>query len=237
MSTRRSILVAASLALMVSQIPTRAEVSAEVDVQGRYVRTVVFANASIRNARVWSIQRAKTGFYPLNPAGDENGDLWPLIVDQTAGELKPWVVWSRFNGTDYDLAWSTFRGTWRQTAWVEARPAPGDDLDPSIAFDAEGRPHMVWWRNEGGRGRVYVSIFLVSRWMIAYPVSDEAVDSVHPQVSIRLDGKIEVSYDTPAGRVTRVVTFARPSTITDDVTPFGRMTVTQETASNQTLSD
>lgn len=210
--------------------PARAEVAAEVDVQGNYVRTVVFSNSSVRNARVWGGPKEKIGFRNLNPTGDDNGDLWPLIVDQTAGERKPWVLWSRFNGADFDLAWSTFQaGSWREVSWLEAAPASaGDDLDPDAAFDADGRPHVVWWRNEGGIGRVYLSVFLVTRWMPAFLVSDLSIDSLHPSVTIRPDGKIEVAFDTPGGRVVRVVAFGRPSTITDDVTPFGRMTVTEE---------
>jgi hypothetical protein len=235
MNTFRDIVVTVVVALVLASIPVHAEVSAETDVQGRYVRTVIFSNASVRNVKVWTVQRAKVGFSPLNPYGDDNGDLWPLIVDQTAGAFRPWVVWSRFNGTDYDLAWSTFEGSWRAPAWVQAGPAAGDDLDPSVSFDSDGRPYMAWWRNEGGRGRVYLSVFLVSRWMLAYPVSDEGIDSVHPQVTVRADGKIVVSYDTPAGKVTRVVVFSRPSTITDDVTPFGRMTVTEDSGSGNNL--
>lgn len=230
MKQRSSVLVAL-LALACGLGGTaRAEVAAEVDVQGNYVRTVVFSNASVRNARVWGGPREKIGFRHLNPEGDDNGDLWPLIVDQTVGERKPWVLWSRFNGGDFDLAWSTFQaGSWHEVSWLEAAPSgAGDDLDPDADFDADGRLHAVWWRNEGGIGRVYLSVFLVTRWMQAYPVSDPAIDSVHPTVTVLPDGKIEVAYDTPGGRVVRVVAFGRPSTITDDVTPFGRMTITEE---------
>lgn len=211
--------------------PARAEVAAEVDVQGNYVRTVVFSNASVHRARVWGVPKEKKiGFRNLNPDGDQNGDLWPLIVDQTVGERKPWVLWSRFNGQDFDLAWATFQaGSWREVAWLEAAPpAVGDDLDPDADFDADGRLHTVWWRNEGGIGQVYLSVFLVTRWMPAYRVSDPSMDSVYPSIALLPDGKIEVTFDTPGGRVVRVIAFARPSTITDDVTPFGRMTITEE---------
>lgn len=239
MNTSRSALALLVAALVLTQMPARAEVAAETDIEGRYVRTVVFSNASVRNLKIWSVQREKIGYYPLNPSGDDNGDLWPLIADQPVGEFKPWVVWSRFNGADFDLAWSTFRkGSWRDVTWVEDAPSSlGDDLDPAIAFDGEGRPHLVWWRNEGGTGRVYLSLFLVSRWMPAFLVSDQTVDSVQPDIEVRPDGTIEISYDTPAGRITRVVKFARPATITDDVTPFGRMTVTHESSSSDSLSN
>lgn len=230
---RNALFAPAIVAAILASGPSLAEVSAETDALGNYVRTVVLTNASVRNLRVWAVQRLKTNFHPLNADGDLNGDLWPMIEDQPVGERKPWVVWSRWNGTDLDLAWSFFRdGAWIPTAWVESGTTRGqDDLDPDIAFDADGRAHIVWWRNENGQGRVYLSIYLVSRFMTAFPVSDAGIDSVYPQVNVRPDGKIEVSYETPSGRVVRVVTFARPTTITDDVTPFGRMNVTQESGS------
>lgn len=233
-----SFAVALALAACAWDGPARAEVSAETDSQGNYIRTAVFYNSSVRNAKIWSVQREKTGFRPLNRTGDDNGDLWPLIADQTVGEFKPWVIWSRFNGADYDLAWSIYRsGAWTTTLWVEPAPsAPGDDLDPDLAFDMEGRPFITWWRNEAGTGRVYFSVFLATRWMTAYPVSEPGVDSVFPDLSIRPDGTIEVSYDTPEGRMVRIVTFAGPSTITDDVVPWGTVTLGPPSKANS-LSD
>jgi hypothetical protein len=229
-----SVLVALLALVWGAGSAARAEVAAEVDGQGNYVRTVVFSNSSVRNSRVWGGPKEKLGYRNLNPAGDLNGDLWPLIVDQTAHERKPWVLWSRYNGSDFDLAWSTFEsGSWREVSWLEGAPAEaGDDLDPDAEFDTDGRPHVVWWRNEGGVGRVYLSVFLVTRWMPAFRVSDPSIDSVHPTITLLPDGKIEVAFDTPGGRVVRVVAFGRPLTITDDVTPFGRMTVTEERPEN-----
>lgn len=229
-----SVVAALALASCVWDVPARAEVSAETDFQGNYLRTAVFYNASVRNAKIWSVQREKAGFHPLNRTGDDNGDLWPLVADQTVGEFQPWVIWSRFNGADYDLAWANFRsGAWSPVVWIEPAPsAPGDDLDPDLAFDANGRPYLVWWRNENGTGRVYLSVFLSTRWMTAFPVSEPGVDSVFPDVTVLPDGKIEVAYDTPEGRMVRIVTFARPSTITDDVTPWGSMAAGPPTAAD-----
>ena len=62
------------------------------------------------------------------------------------------------------------------TAWVyPVDSIAGDDLDPSLAVDESGRPYLAWWRNNSGQGRVYMSIFLATQWMIAYPVTEPGV--------------------------------------------------------------
>lgn len=234
MKTRSSLrlaVVLASIAAVAS--PARAEVAAEIDATGNYLRTVVTTNSSLRNLRIWSVNKIRPLFYPLNPQGDVSGDLWPVIAENPTDGRKPVVAWSRFNGTDFDLAWSRWTASgWTPVQWVEGQPAvAGDDVDPSLTFSAEGRPHIAWWRNERGTGRVYLSLFLVSRWMAAYPVSDAGVDSYDPVVTVLPDGKIRVEYTTAAGRVTRVLAFTRPDTITDDVTPMDRFTITESTTS------
>lgn len=210
--------------------PVRAEVSAETDSSGNYLRTVVLSNASTRNVRIWSVVKSKSTLHPLNPAGDLNGDLWPVIGETLGIERTPWVLWSRYTGAGYDIAysrWSRAAFDWEPVAWLASPTQPGDDLSPALAFDAGNRPYAAWWRNEGGVGRVYLSLWLVTRWMDEYAVSDPGVDSVNPSIAVLSDSRIQIEYDTPDGHVTRIVGFNRPTTITDDITPFGRMTVEQ----------
>ena len=69
-------------------------------------------------------------------------------------------------------------------------------------------------------GRVYLSIFLSTRWMVAYPVSDVGVDSRYPSIQVQDGPKIVVTFGTPEGEVTKVIHFKRPDTITDDLNPF-----------------
>lgn len=213
--------------------PALAEVSAETDPTGNYLRTIVSTNSSLRNLRIWTVTKIRPNYYPLNPQGDLNGDLWPLIAENPVDGRRPFVVWSRFTGSQFDLGWSRWTASgWTPIQWVEPAPAvPGDDLDPSVAFSGEGRPHLVWWRNENGVGRVYLSLFLVTRWMSAFPVSDAGIDSYDPVVTVLADGKIRVEYTTAAGRVVRLIAFTRPDTITDDVTPMDRFTITETTTS------
>jgi hypothetical protein len=201
-----------------------AEVSVEVDDTGQYKRTVVLGNASEKNLRIWSILRAKDGLYPLNPDGDANGDLWPTIEENPHQGGLPWVVWSRSNGQDLDLAWSRWDGAaWLPTQWVESTTTAGDDLDAVLEFDAQdgGRPYTAWWRDEGGFGQIYLSVFLNSRWMSPYRVSDADEDSRYPEIEFHDDGTVDVTYDTDRGLITRTLAITFPDTIRDDIVPLG----------------
>jgi hypothetical protein len=227
MRTHRNLLAAiALLAATGYAFEVRAEVAAETDVSGNYLRTAIVAGASTKRLKIWSVTRLRPLSYALNPGGDVNGDLWPLVAENPHDANRPWVVWSRYTGAGYDLAWARWLQTgWTRPAWVEepGEAAHGDDLDPRVAFASTGRPYLVWWRNEGGIGRVYLSIFLESRWMAAYPVSSEGVDSRSPGIVLLDDGRMQIDYDTPAGHVVDFVTLNRPLSITDDIDPMARI--------------
>jgi hypothetical protein len=227
---RTSALAAAvALVVCIGGSPLQAEVAAEVDPMGSYLRTVVFTNASVNNPKIWSTHRNRPSFVALNPDGDSNGDLFPVIVEDAARFNSPWVAWSRFNGEDYDLAWSRWNDGWSEIRpVVSAFGSAGDDLDPTLSLDASGRPFLAWWRNEQGVGRVYVSVFLSSRWSDPRAVSDAGVDSRYPKLSV--DGSlIAVSYTTASGAEERFTVFAPgPDSINDDLNPFETFSPVEE---------
>jgi hypothetical protein len=229
MDKRRSVVVAvALLAVLGCAFGARAEVSAELDSQGNYVGMYILSNSSVKNLKIWTAKRGVTNYVPLNPDGDPNGDLWPYHVENPLEYNHPMVVWSRFNGVDYDLAWSRWRfDAWSPISWLESAPYElGDDLDPHLIIDeADGRPYVAWWRDDGGVGRIYLSLFLDTVWMDAYPVSLEGEDGRYPTVTLQEDGTIRVDYETPLGPVSRIVIFARPHTITDDLNPFDTLSM------------
>jgi hypothetical protein len=225
MRTRRSILAAVVLSLVAAGFSggVRAEIAAETDAAGRYVRTVVLTSAAGGDLNIWSVERRWTHLAPLNPGGDMNGDLWPTIAEDPGQHRIPWVVWSRFTGSEYDLAWSRFiPGGWAGIEWVESPGGArsGDDLDPVLAFDSRGLAILVWWRNEGGIGRVYATSFQDVGWMPALLVSDRGVDSRSPQVTVLPYDQISVAFSTPTGRVVRDLTGYLPLTILDDIDPI-----------------
>ena len=61
-------------------------------------------------------------------------------------------------------------------------------LDPALTLDLSGRPYVAWWRDEQGIGRVYLSLFLDTRWMDPLAVSDAGIDSRYPAVAV--DGEV-----------------------------------------------
>jgi len=217
-------LLSVALALVVLAPTASAEIAAETTPDGAYWRTVARGNASTKNLRIWGMARESADVHPLNPGGDVNGDLWPAILEVPQDGMRPFVVWSRFNGYDFDLAWSRWNDDtgWAEIRWVAGPvPAPGDDLDPVLAGDpVRGRPHAVWWRDVGGRGEVYLSLFLVHRWMQPYLVSDAGEDARFPSVELLDETTIRITYETPAGTRVRVVKFHPPTTITDDLNPL-----------------
>lgn len=226
MNTLPRLFAGALLAGLAVAPSVRAEVSAQTNGVGVYVRTVVYANASVQNPRIWSVNRPRSGYVALNPAGDATGDLFPVIAESRTQSRWPWVMWSRFNGSDYDLVWSRWLGTrWSPIAPVEPVRSSDDALEPALAFGVDGRPFAVWLSEGTGPATVTVSVFLASQWMTPFRVSDLGEDASNPSIAVLPDGRIQVGYDTPDAHVTRIVAFARPMTITDDLSPFGVVTV------------
>lgn len=227
MRSQRSLVLALAFAIsfgaLVADVScVRAEVAAVIDADGNYQRTVVRGNASVRNLRIWSADRSRYLDTALNPEGDLNGDLWPVVLENPADDNHPWVVWSRFNGEDYDLAWSRWTSSgWTPIAWLTSEVGPAGEYDPSIDFDLDdGRPYVAWWQDDDGIGQVYFSLYLVSEWSAPFRVSEPGVDSRGPRVTVEDDDRIIVEYDTPHGSEVRTIKFQRPLTITDDLDPL-----------------
>jgi hypothetical protein len=208
-----------------------AEVSAETDVFGNYLRTIVSSSSSslsiVKAPRVWTVNRVRPTYWPLNPTGDFTGDLWPSIAESPVQSRWPWVTWSRFNGVDYDLVWSRWTGRgWTPVATVETAPGGDDALDSAVAFDQVGRAYLVWVsKPRTGPAQVNVSMFLSTRWMAPFRVSDTWENATDPTIEILADGNMVVTYDTAVGQVTREIRVTRPWTITDDITPFGTLSI------------
>ena len=224
MNTRRKCLVAAALAAA-TLVPARAEVSAVIDGFGTYVQTAVITSPAHRVPRVWGVSAKRLGYYPLNVSGDTTKDRYPLIAENPL-DRRPYVVWQRPVDGNVDLMWSRWTGSaWTEVAPVTVATHAGEAQGASMAFDTDARPYLVWWRNEGGAGRVYLTIFLQTIWMTEIPVSEEGVDARNPTVSINPDKTIAIDFDTPTGVESRVVSFDWPVSINDDITPMGHYTV------------
>ena len=211
------------LLLLGACAPALAEVSVRTDRNGDYLATQVFyAGAYGAETKIWSprgrgvLRKVEV----LNALGDSNGDLWPSICESSLRPHHPLVVWSRFNGVEYDLAWSIWTGErWRDVEWLFGRTDPGDDLDPALVFDSAGRPYAVWWRDVGGDGQVFASTLLVDRWTKPFLISDPSLDSRYPSIEVDEADQLTVTHETKDGTVVQTLSFEFPDTITDDINP------------------
>lgn len=220
---RRVVITGVCLIASGAALDALAEVSVRNGRDGNYVGTRVIAPELQSTRSLWSVRGKAQPGLTLNPMGDRNGDLWPTIAESTLAPHYPWVVWSRFNGTDYDLAWSRWTGSaWSSIQTVEPQTEnklPRHDLDPAVAFDAQGRPYLVWWRDDPQGGTVLLSVFVGDTWRHAFAVSAAGVDGRYPTISVVAPGLLDVHYQTPAGTVRQFVAFQDPVTITDDINP------------------
>ena len=104
--------------VLLSALPASAEVSARFDRQGEYVTTQVLSGSLFASERkIWAPRgRGHRWNAVLNPYGDANGDLYPTVVEADSAPHFPVVIWSSFNGLEYDLAWSR----WSKHGWQES---------------------------------------------------------------------------------------------------------------------
>ena len=200
------------------------EVSVRTDRDGHYVTTQIqLSKSGLGNDEgLWGHRGvAERNLQVLNPDGDRNGDLWPLIVESNITPHYPWAVWSRYEGLGYRLVWSLWNGTeWQEIGPVNGR-ASGDELDPDLAFDPQGRPSLVWSREEGGIHQIYFSRFVKKRFIPAVLVSDPTESGRYPQILSNDGERIVVEYTGIGGTIRRTVVLSQPVTITDDINPVG----------------
>ena len=197
----------------------RAEVSAELDAFGGYVRTVIEASASVRNPRIWTVSHLRSGRVALNARGDRTGDLYPAVAEDATHQRWPFVVWSHFNGLDFDLVWSRWEGRgWSKVGTIVS--GPSDAVDPAVAISADGRPCAVWLSRGTGGATVQMSLFLVSTWSAPIVISDPGDDAMSPSIAWLSDGRIQIDYDTIGAHITKTIAFVEPLTITDDPSPL-----------------
>lgn len=220
---RRVFVTVIGLLAFAAGFEAMAEVRVVTSRNGDYRGTQVVTRG--RSQGIWTPVARRPMTTTLNPNGDRMGDLWPDIEEDRRQPHHPWVVWSRLNNSEYELAYSRWTPTgWDPVRWVEEpNTTDGHNLDADLTFDANSRPFVVWWREDQGIGSVYLSMYLQTNWMAPYPVSAPGTDSRFPFLEIRRDGELIVRYDTPSGTVEQTVWFDSPVTITDDINPLDVM--------------
>ena len=228
---KKVILVCAVFSLLSGgfALQTEAEVRVRTGLDGEYDSTVIIPGGPPWRQGVWSSRSRgglRRGSAVLNPLGDRFGDLYPSVGEQSQAPHHPWVVWSRFNGNDYDLVYSCWTYAWRSVSRVTSESLGGDDLDASVAFSDADRPWVAWWNRdlEDGHGSVYYSIFAGTGWIDPIKISDDSVGGRHPTITAGAETML-IEYDSDDGlvRMRHELALVDPSTITDDIDPQGTL--------------
>jgi lysophospholipase L1-like esterase len=140
---------------------------------------------------VWSEPESipyKSPYPALNPdaAADERGSIW--------------VVWSSYDGEDYEVFLSEFDGTgWREAVHLTDNPV--NDVCPCIALDGSGRPVISWTQVSAGWHQIHALQYtetIPHREMIISPPSRARVvpriigEKVHPNILWKSGDGIEL---------------------------------------------
>ena len=124
---------------------------------------------------VWTKFRRIPDNRVLNLFGDRLGDQAPCFGINPASGM-PMAVWA-LNEGDYEIVYSRFdQGSWIQPIKIENEPLDFfNDVLPSIDFDALGNLFIVWQKEMGFSGQIYVSGIAPGTGEIVHPkrVSDD----------------------------------------------------------------
>lgn len=226
---KRLIALGAVLSLLCTGLAfqTDAEVRVRTSPDGEYDSTVIIPGGLPWEQGIWSSRTrggARRGSIVLNPQGDRFGDLLPAVGEPSDAPHHPFVVWSRFNGTDYDLVYSSWRYGWSTIAPVTDQVIDGDDLNPDVAFSRAGVPLVAWWNSDAsdGHGTVYYSVFTGARWLEPVRISHDSVGGRLPVIDVQGE-TITIHYESDDGleRLSYIMPTFDPTTITDDIDPQG----------------
>ena len=189
-------LAVAALAATVSQLPVRAEVSADPSPTGvRMIILGIIEGPDPIPQVLWEPVRDVDPELYLNPEGAARGDGRPDVAmdPQTAW---PHVVWAWNNGTDHDIAYSRWTADgWSETEFLTS--GTSNEIDPRVFVDQE-TIYVVWWEDQSNK------VWLVTRlrageWEISELVSHTLQTGRRPSV-ISWGGTVLVAAENDDGQ-------------------------------------
>ena len=194
------------------------EVYAELGADGRFVATHVVVERGSNAGRVWHpVGVAPASSLILNADGDLRGDGRPDVAVNPISHL-PRAVWAQRNGSNYDIATSQFDGNvWSSPILVHLGNTV-DDLDPRLAFRADGVAVVTWWVR--GSSPVVRMAYATpdGLWHDAGVVSTAGTRAKRPE--IRQEGSLTIiAYRTPQNIGIVTLNIVIP-TFADGPTPF-----------------
>ena len=139
--------------------------------------------------------------YVLNATGAANGDRGAVFaIDPQTG--RPFVAWSWFDGSDYEVVISQWGGSgWTAKEIVTDNAV--DDLDPSIAFGADGSCKVSWWRPGSGGEVWYRDKVVGGTWAGEERVSAQVEVGSRPSV-VEHQLSTRVAYQIENGGITEI---------------------------------
>lgn len=193
--------------------PLFAELSATKDSEGNYSNTI-FIYSNFPDYQVWEKLSYNQNRRTLNENGDANGDQKPEFgLNPITG--FPEVVWSKFDGSDYEISYSYFNGS----EWANHEIITNNDLndfDPCIEFSDDGTVKVAWWSDEEIQ-QVYYKIRKINgEWSSNLRVSNPLERSIFPSITA-LNNLSFVSFESISNSNQSSISL---STIDDDPDPI-----------------
>ena len=187
--------------LVLGTPPARSEVS--IGEEGPTSNFLYAAGGDDPTAYPWGRVRrhAASGLF-LQPDADQalNGPMDFAINPSTH---RPEVVWSRFDGNDFEIALSRWDGTaWSDPEFLTDNTV--DDLDPAIAFTHTGSALVSWWREEGERQVWFLEKAEGTDWSEEDRVTVLPQTGSLPAVAASASGT-RVAFQAPGGTGTEIV--------------------------------
>jgi hypothetical protein len=145
--------------------------------------------------QVWErLSSPTSGTIPLNPNGSSTGDGSPAtLIHPLTGEAI--VAWARNTAGSFDVVISRFH----DGAWVEPIVVAGelvDEIDPSLAADAEGTIHLVFATDGEDRGIWHVEGAAdLSSWSEPVRVSEPGAAASRPDAVVH-ESILRVVYES-----------------------------------------
>jgi hypothetical protein len=160
------------------------ELSVLLDDNGNFSGIIFSYNDAPEN-EFWKKFSNSSNRILLNENGDCNLDGEPhFAIDPTAG--LPAVVWSKFDGNDYEIAYSYFNGSiWSNYEFLTDNDQ--NDFDSRLAFNNEGTIKVTWWVDEPVP-EIYYKIRKNSEpWSSSVRVSNISENSKYPSLVASAD--------------------------------------------------
>ncbi len=194
-----------------------AEISTVKDSDNNY-SSHIFMYRDYPYNEIWKRFSNNPNRVPLNENGDSNCDGKPsFTINPITG--FPEVVWSKFDGNDYEIAYSYFDGLeWSNHEIITDNNF--NDFNPCIAFNNNGTLKITWWNDEPVQ-QVYYKIRKNSEdWSLKLRVSDHLEISRFPSI-VALNNLSYISYETLTNQNNKDIYSAN---IDDDPDPHPTLT-------------